>query len=71
MVPQVIALALVGAGLYAGYRWFSRATREIAAEVSRAQDELRRRAAGGMLEKDMGALVYDPVTGVYRPSWRD
>lgn len=70
-MPQVIALALVGAGLYAGYRWFSRTTREIAAEVHRAQDEMRRRAAGGMLEKDMGALVYDPTTGVYRPSRRD
>jgi hypothetical protein len=64
-VPHLFALALVGAGLYAGYRWFWGATREIAAEVERAQDELRR-AAGGVLEKDMGRLEYDPATGVYR-----
>jgi len=71
-MPQLIALALVGAGLYAGYRWFARATKEITAEIKRTEDELRRRAAGGilekdMLEKDMGELEYDPASGVYRP----
>jgi hypothetical protein len=70
VVPHLIALALVGAGLYAGYRWFWGATKEIAAEVERTQDELRRRAAGGVLEKDMGRLEYDPATGVYRPTRR-
>jgi hypothetical protein len=70
-VPQVFALALVGAGLYAGYRWFTRATQEIAAEVQRARDDLRRQANGGILEKDMGSLVYDPASGVYRSTRRD
>ena len=41
-MPQLIALALVGAGLYAGYRWFARATKEITAEIKRTEDELRR-----------------------------
>jgi hypothetical protein len=70
-MPQLVILALVGAGLYAGYRWFTRSTREWAAEVRRAEDELRRRVAGGALEKDMGRLEYDPVSGVYRPARRD
>jgi len=66
MVPQFVVLALVGAGLYAGYRWLSHAAQEITADVRRREDELRRRATG-VLEKDMGALEYDPATGVYRP----
>ena len=42
-MPQLIVLALVGAGLYAGYRWFSRTTKEVAAEMRRTEEELRRR----------------------------
>jgi type II secretory pathway component PulJ len=70
VVPHLIALALVGAGLYAGYRWFVRANQQLAAEVERTQEELRRQAAGGVLEKDMGRLEYDAATGVYRPARR-
>jgi len=66
-MPQLVALALLGAGLYAGYRWVVR-TKESLAEMRRAQDELRRSDAGGSLEKDMGPLEYDPATGVYRPA---
>jgi hypothetical protein len=60
-------MALVGAGLYAGYRWLSRSAKEITAEIKRTEDELLHRAAGRALEKDMGRLEYDPVSGVYRP----
>jgi hypothetical protein len=38
----------------------------IAAEVRRAEDQMQR-AAARSLEKDMGALEYDPISGVYRP----
>ena len=69
-MPQVIALALLGAGLYAGYRWLSRTTGEIAAQMQRAEEELGQRAAG-RIEKNLGALEYDPATGVYRPVRRD
>ena len=65
-MPQLMVLALVGAGIYAGYRWLWRPARMIAAEVRRADDEMRR-AAARSLEKDMGALEYDPISGVYRP----
>ena len=65
-MPQLIVLALAGAGLYAGYRWLWRPARMVVAEVRRAEDELRR-AAARSVEKDMGRLEYDPRTGVYRP----
>ena len=65
-MAQLMVLALVGAGIYAGYRWFWRPARMVAAEVRRAGDEFRRTSARS-LEKDMGALEYDPISGVYRP----
>ena len=67
MVPHLAILALVGAGLYVGYRLLTRSAQAITAEVRRAEDELRARAAGTILQKDMGRLEYDPVSGVYRP----
>jgi hypothetical protein len=67
MVPHLAVLALVGAGLYVGYRWLTRPAQEIAAETRRAEDELRARAAGAAIQKDMGRLEYDSVAGVYRP----
>jgi hypothetical protein len=66
-VPQLMVLALVGAAVYAGYRWLWRPARVIAAEVRRSQEEIRRAAAARSLEKDMGTLEYDPISGVYRP----
>jgi hypothetical protein len=61
-----MVLALVGAAIYAGYRWFWRPARMVAAEVRRAGDEIRRASARSS-EKDMGRLEYDPISGVYRP----
>jgi hypothetical protein len=69
-VPHVIALTLLGAGLYAGYRWFARTAREIGAEMRRAEDELRQHATG-RIEKNLGTLQYDPASGLYRPMRRD
>jgi hypothetical protein len=69
-VPQVIALALLGAGLYAGYRWLARAAGDIGAGMRSAEDELARKAAG-RIKKDLGALEYDHASGVYRPAKRD
>jgi hypothetical protein len=66
-MPQVIALALLGAGLYAGYRWVTRTTREIAAQMQRTEEEIRQEAAG-RIEKNLGALEFDPASGVYRPA---
>ena len=69
-MPQVIALALLGAGVYAGYRWFARTARELGEQMQRGEEELPQQAAG-RIEKDLGALEYDPVAGVYRPAKRD
>ena len=69
-MPQVIALALIGAGLYAGYRWIAHAARGLGDEMRRADEELRREAAG-RIEKNLGALELDPATGIYRPARRE
>jgi len=66
-MPQVIALALLGAGIYAGYRWLAHAARRMGEEMQRHEAELRGREAG-RIEKDLGALEYDPSAGVYRPA---
>jgi hypothetical protein len=66
-MPQLVVLALVGAGLYAGYRWYARTAQEVTAQIRRTEDELLRKAPGTALEKDMGVLEYDPASGVYRP----
>ena len=44
-------------------------TKDLMADLRRAQDEVRRSTAGA-LEKDMGALELDSATGVYRPAKR-
>ena len=65
-MPQVIVLALLGAGAYIGYRWLVGTSREIVAAMRRTQDELRRGAAPP-IERDLGRLEYDAQSGVYRP----
>jgi len=60
-MPQVIALVVAGAGLYAGYRWASRM-------ISGVKDARRTRTqSGAVAPKDLGTLEYDPQSGVYRP----
>ena len=66
-MPQVIALALLGAGIYAGYRWFTRGAAHMALEMQRAAEEELPREAAGRMEKNLGALEYDPAAGVYKP----
>lgn len=70
-MPQLIALALAGAGLYAGYRWVSREIRRALAATHDAREEGGREntlAAGS--PKDLGSLEWDAESGVYRPSRR-
>jgi hypothetical protein len=69
-VPQVIVLALLGAGFYAGYRWLARTAGEIGEQMRRTEDEMGQKASG-RIEKDLGALEFDPASGVYRPMKRD
>ena len=66
-MPQLVGLMVVGAGLYAAYRAIGRVAQRMSAEVVRAEEELRRRAHAGAIEKDLGALEWDEAQQVYRP----
>jgi hypothetical protein len=70
-MPQLFAIALVGAACYTGYRMLARLSAQMSADLKRAQDELKRRAAaaaGDASEKDLGVLEFDPKSGVYKPT---
>jgi hypothetical protein len=69
-MPQLIAFAFIGAGLYAGYRLLTRLAENLAAELKRADDEIKDNAAGQLKAKDLGELEYDAGAGVYRPARR-
>ena len=66
-MPPLITVLLVGTGAWLGYRWLSGKRENIARELKKAQDELKRRAAGEPQIKDMGTLKRDPETGDYKP----
>jgi hypothetical protein len=63
-MPQVLALVIAGAGLYAGYKWVSRVLLD-AQQAARQREAMTHSATGG--PKDLGTLERDPATGVYRP----
>ena len=63
-MPIAVAAALLGAGLYAGYRLLSALQGRMTEELARAEADVRARR----VEKDLGKLEYDPATGTYRPS---
>lgn len=69
-MPQLVLLAVAGAGLYAGYRLAVRGMRHLAREAQRAAEEMERRATGAAVPKDLGTLEYDAKAGVYRPERR-
>jgi hypothetical protein len=60
-MPQFIALAVVGAGLFVTARVLSRIIGDMG-EMRRAEAEARVKAP-----KDLGTLAWDPEAGVYRP----
>lgn len=68
-MPQVFALVMAGAGIYAGIKWFSRLVTEAQEAALRHEQEMRARAQDGVAAaaKDLGQLERDPATGVYRP----
>jgi hypothetical protein len=68
-MPQLVAVIIAGAGLYAGLRWLSKALERHALAARRAaEDELARRERGaGRPVKDLGTLEYDPESRIYRP----
>ena len=65
-MPQVFALALIGAGALAGYRWVARQLDAVTQAANQAEAELQR-SAGRAAPKDLGELEWDAISGVYRP----
>jgi hypothetical protein len=65
-MPQLIALALIGAGAVAGYRWVAKQMAAARVAAEQAEAELRR-AAAGAAPKDLGRLELDSASGVYKP----
>ena len=66
-MPQLVLLAAIGAGAYAGYRWLRRTAEQMRADMTAAEVELRERT-GAARAKDLGTLEYDPATGQYKPA---
>jgi hypothetical protein len=69
-MPQLILLAAVGAGAYAGFRWLKRTAETMVGDMQRAEVEVRDRARARDA-RPLGTLEYDPQTGVYRPRRTD
>ncbi len=68
-MPQLLAIVLIGVGLYAGYRWLRRENERLAEQLRKAQEALRRREMRRAPKAP--TLERDPETGVYRPIERD
>jgi hypothetical protein len=66
-MPQLVLLAAVGAGAYAGYRWLRRTVEQMQADVKAAEVEMKERR-GAAVAKDLGVLELDPTSGQYRPA---
>jgi hypothetical protein len=68
-MPPLIFAAVIGAGCYAGFKFFSKLVQQ-AQMPSRSETERVRRqqanAAAGTT-RDLGELEWDEKTGVYRP----
>lgn len=81
VMPQLVAIAVAGAALWAGYKWLARETGRVKDAMRAAEEELRRRAdaattsggeadiaSGGLGDriKDLPKLELDPTSGEYR-----
>ncbi len=65
-MPQLVVLAAIGAGLYAGSRLLSFFASQLQdhPEVQAARE---RASTAQVVTKDLGQLEFDPISGVYRP----
>ena len=61
-MPHLLILALAGAGLAAGYRFYRREVKRVAEALREAEASLDARGRG-----DYPTLQRDPETDVYRP----
>lgn len=63
-MPQLVVLALAGAGLLAGYKWLSK---KIEAQMNAEPVRETAEASAPGAPKEMGALEWDGEAKVYRP----
>jgi hypothetical protein len=61
-MPQLIGLVIVGAGIWAGVKALQRLAEHVTDSRPAPEAATVERA-----EKDLGRLVLDPESGVYRP----
>jgi hypothetical protein len=66
-MPQIVAAVLIGAGLAAGVKWVAKEMARAARVTRLATEEMSRREPVARAPKDLGTLVLDAETGVYRP----
>lgn len=66
-MPQIVLLAAIGAGVYAGYKVLGKLGAQVVEGLARAEADARQRAGRSGSEKDLGQLDFDPKSGVYRP----
>jgi len=62
-MPQLIALALVGVGVYAGYKYVSKQLHHMADDAQRRAADDKRTAT----PQEIGQLEWDAAAGVCRP----
>ena len=68
MPPQLLVLAVAGAGLYAGYKLFGRVKGAVQEEMRKAEEKIRHAAQDAVNSpRDLGSLIYDEKTGTYVP----
>lgn len=62
-MPQLMIAALVGAGLWAGYKLLRREMQRVESTLREAESRLRNTQG----KAPRVTLVQDPQTGIYRP----
>ena len=67
-MPQLIALAVLGAGALAGYRWVAKQVNAAKDAADAAEAQLRKSAEQrANAPRDLGQLEWDEVSQVYKP----
>lgn len=68
-MPPLIAIVIAGAGVYAGFKLFSKLVQEMQTPAKSDTERWKREAAAGRAPepKDLGGLEWDAQAGAYRP----
>lgn len=67
-MPQLLVLALVGAGVVAGYRLGKRLAAAPKVDQATSKDNAADPSNAAAETRNMGQLVKDPASGQYRPN---